>query len=346
MFENIKRMFSSDIGIDLGTATVVVYVKGSGIVLREPSVVAIDKSTDRILKVGREAQQMLGRTPGNIIAIRPLRDGVISQYEVTLKMLQYFIRRACGNMFFKPRVMICVPTGITEVEERAVVEAANQAGARQTHLIEEPLAAAIGAGLDISGPTGRMVVDIGGGTTDIAVISLGGIVVSESIKVAGDKMDEAIMMYVRRKYNMLIGERTAERIKMTVGAVFAHKTPKTMRVKGRDLNQGLPKEIIISSTEMLEALVDPITAILDSVCSVIERTPPELVGDILQHGIVMTGGGSQIYGFDKLISEVTKIKTVVANDPVSCVAIGTGESLEHLSAIPEGAVNFSRYRQN
>jgi len=343
MFEKIKGMFSSDIGIDLGTATVLVYVKGKGIVLREPSVVAIDQTTDKILKVGREAQQMLGRTPGNITAIRPLREGVISQYEVTLKMLQYFIRRACGNMFFKPRVMICVPTGITEVEERAVVDAANQAGARQTHLIEEPLAAAIGAGLDVSGPTGRMVVDIGGGTTDIAVISLGGIVVSESIKVAGDKMDESIMRYVRRKYNMLIGERTAEHIKMTVGAVYSHKTPKTMKVKGRDLYEGLPKEIIISSTEMLEALVEPITAILDGVCSVIEKTPPELVGDIIQHGIVMTGGGSLIYGFDKLITDVTNIKTRVADDPVSCVAVGTGESLEHLASIPEGAVNFSKY---
>ena len=344
MFENIKNMFSSDIGIDLGTATVLVYVKGKGIVLKEPSVVAIDTSNDRILKVGIEAQRMLGRTPGNIVAIRPMREGVISQYEVTLKMLQYFIRRACGNMFFKPRVMICVPTGITEVEERAVVDAANQAGARQTHLIEEPIAAAIGAKLDISGPRGNMVVDIGGGTTDIAVISLGGIVVSESIKIAGDKMDEAIMYYVRRKYNILIGERTAEHIKMSVGAVYEHKKPKLMKVKGRDLMHGLPREIVISSTEMLEALMDPISAILDGVCSVIERTPPELVGDILQNGITMTGGGSLIYGFDKLITEVTGIRTRVAEDAVSCVAIGTGESLEHLNSIPEGAVNFSRYK--
>lgn len=344
MFEGLKRMFSSDIGIDLGTATVLVYVKGKGIVLREPSVVAIDNSTDKILKVGREAQQMIGRTPGNITAIRPLREGVISQYEVTLKMLQYFIRRACGNMFFKPRVMICVPTGITEVEERAVVDAANQAGARQTYLIEEPLAAAIGAGLDISGPTGRMVIDIGGGTTDIAVISLGAIVVSESIKVAGDKMDESIMKYVRRRYNMLIGERTAEMIKISIGAVYSHKTPKTMKVKGRDLYSGLPQEILISSTEMLEALLEPITEILDTVCAVIERTPPELIGDILRNGIVLTGGGSQIYGLDKLITEVTKIKVTVADDPMSCVAVGTGESLEHLSRITEGTVNFSRFR--
>ena len=344
MFEKIKQMINSDIGIDLGTASVLVYVKGKGIVLKEPSVVAIDKTTDKILKVGKEAQQMLGRTPGNIIAIRPLRDGVISQYDVTLKMLQYFIRRACGNMFLKPRVMICVPTGISEVEERAVVDASNQAGARQTYLIEEPLAAAIGAGLDVSGPTGRMVVDIGGGTTDVAVISLGDIVVSESIKVAGDKMDEAIIKYVRLKYNMLIGERTAEHIKISVGAVFAHKKPKAMRVKGRDLHTGLPKEIVISSTEMLEALVEPITAILDSVCSVIEKTPPELIGDIVHNGIVMTGGGSLIYGLDKLITEVTNIPAYVAKDPISCVAVGTGESLSHLEVIPEGASGLPRYK--
>ena len=345
MFENVKRMFSSDIGIDLGTATVLVYVKGKGIVLKEPSVVAIDTSNDKILKVGREAQQMLGRTPGNIVAIRPMREGVISQFEVTLKMLQYFIRRACGNMFFKPRVMICVPTGITEVEERAVVDAANQAGARQTHLIEEPLAAAIGAGLDISGPRGNMVVDIGGGTTDIAVISLGGIVVSESIKVAGDKMDEAIMYYVRRKYNILIGERTAEHIKMTVGAVYEHNKPKLMKVKGRDLVQGLPREIVISSTEMLEAFEEPVERILEAIHGVLERTPPELVADISNNGIVMTGGGSLVDGFDKLITARTGIHTVVAENAISCVAEGTGKSLESLNAMQDGTVNLSRRRQ-
>ena len=346
MFEKIKQMFSSDIGIDLGTASVLVYVKGKGIVLREPSVVAIDKSTDKILKVGREAQQMLGRTPGNIIAIRPLREGVISQYEVTLKMLQYFIRRACGNMLFKPRVMICVPAGITEVEERAVVDAATQAGARQTHLIEEPLAAAIGAGIDVSGPTGRMVIDIGGGTTDIAVISLGGIVVSKSIKVAGDKMDEAIMQYVRKKHKVLIGERTAERIKITIGAVDnvdPTKPPKTMQVKGRDLTNGLPREITLNSNEMLEALANPIVEIIDAVKAVIEATPPELVGDIIQHGIVMTGGGCLVKGMNTLISKVINVKTFIAKDPISCVAVGTGESLEHLSVISEGSVNFFRY---
>lgn len=334
-----------DIGIDLGTATVLVYVKGKGIVLKEPSVVAIDKNTDKILKVGREAQQMLGRTPGNITAIRPLRDGVISQYEITLRMIQYFIKRACGNSFiFKPRVIICVPSGITEVEERAVVDAATQAGAKRTFLIEEPVAAAIGAGIDISRPNGHMVVDIGGGTTDIAVTSLGGVVVSESIKVAGDKFDEAIIRYVRRKHNVLIGERTAEEIKIKVGSVWSREEPKIIEVKGRCLVQGLPRVVRISSTEIPDALEEPITAIVEAVCSVIERTPPELIGDILYNGIVMTGGGSLLFGLDRLIANVTGIKTRVADKAVSCVAIGTGKSLDNISVIPEGAINLSRQR--
>ncbi len=336
---------NKDIGIDLGTASVLVYVKGKGIVVSEPSVVAIDTNTDRILKVGREAQQMLGRTPGNITAIRPLRDGVISQYDVTLRMLQHFIRRACGSVFFKPRVIICVPSGITEVEERAVVDAATQAGARRTYLIEEPVAAAIGAGIDISMPNGNMVVDIGGGTTDIAVISLGGVVVSESIKVAGDKFDEAIIRYVRRKHNVLIGERTAEQIKMKVGCAWQREEPRVIEVKGRCLVQGLPRVVRISSLEMPDALEEPITAIVESVCNVIERTPPELIGDILYNGIVMTGGGSLLYGLDRLIANVTGIKTRVADKPVACVAIGTGKSLDHISVIPEGAINISRQRQ-
>lgn len=334
-----------DIGIDLGTATVLVYVKGKGIVLKEPSVVAIDKNTDKILKVGREAQQMLGRTPGNITAIRPLRDGVISQYEITLRMIQYFIKRACGNSFiFKPRVIICVPSGITEVEERAVVDAATQAGAKRTFLIEEPVAAAIGAGIDISRPNGHMVVDIGGGTTDIAVTSLGGVVVSESIKVAGDKFDEAIIRYVRRKHNVLIGERTAEEIKIKVGSVWSREEPKIIEVKGRCLVQGLPRVVRIASTEIPDALEEPITAIVEAVCSVIERTPPELIGDILYNGIVMTGGGSLLFGLDRLIANVTGIKTRVADKAVSCVAIGTGKSLDNISVIPEGAINLSRQR--
>ncbi len=333
-----------DIGIDLGTATVLVYVKGRGIVLKEPSVVAIDKNTDRILKVGREAQQMLGRTPGNIIAIRPLRDGVISQYEVTMRMIQYFIKKACGTVFFKPRIIICVPSGITEVEERAVLDAAAAAGAQKTYLIEEPVAAAIGAGIDISRPEGHMVVDIGGGTTDIAVISLGGVVVSESIKVAGDKFDEAIIRYVKRRHNVLIGERTAEEIKIKIGCAWQRDEPRYIDVKGRCLVQGLPKVVRITSHEIPDALEEPISAIVEAVCSVIERTPPELIGDILYNGIIMTGGGSLLWGLDRLIANVTGIKTKVADKAVSCVAIGTGRSLDHLAALPDGALNISRSR--
>ncbi len=337
---------SKDIGIDLGTATVLVYVKGKGIVIKEPSVVAIDKNTDKILKVGREAQLMLGRTPGNITAIRPLRDGVISQYEITLRMIQHFIKKACGTVIFKPRVIICVPSGITEVEERAVVDAATQAGAKRTYLIEEPVAAAIGAGIDISAPVGHMLVDIGGGTTDIAVLSLGGVVVSESIKVAGDKFDEAIIRYVRRKHNVLIGERTAEEIKIKIGSVWPREDPRTIEVKGRCLIQGLPRLVRISSSEIPDALEEPITAIIEAVCSVIERTPPELIGDIITNGIVMTGGGSLLYGLDHLIEYATDIKTRIANKAVSCVAIGTGKSLDHIASIPEGAINISRQRSS
>ena len=341
-----KFQLSRNIGIDLGTATVLVYVQGKGIVLQEPSVVAIDTNTDRILKVGIEAQQMLGRTPGNIVAVRPLRDGVISQYEVTLKMIQYFIRRACGNLFFQPSVMICIPSGITEVEEKAVLDAAREAGAQKTYLIEEPVAAAIGAGLNIYAPVGNMVVDIGGGTTDVAVLSLGGVVVSRSTKIAGDKFDEAIIRYVRRKYNVLIGERTAEAVKKQIGAVYDHPEAVHVEVKGRCIRQGLPKVITISSKEMIEALAEPVTAILDAICWVIENTPPELLGDILRNGIVMTGGGSLLYGFDQLVEQVTGIKTRVAKDAVSCVAIGTGKSLDNLDLLQEGAINISRDKRS
>ncbi len=349
----LSRLFSSfkgvqlsrNIGIDLGTATVLVYVQGKGIVLQEPSVVAIDTNTERILKVGREAQQMLGRTPGNIVAVRPLREGVISQYDVTLKMLQYFIRRAYGNMIIAPKVMICIPSGITEVEERAVRDAASEAGAQKVYLIEEPTAAAIGAGLNIYAPEGNMVVDIGGGTTDVAVISLGGVVVSESIKIAGDKFDEAIINYIRKKYKVLIGERTAEAIKRQIGAVYDHPNAKTVEVKGRCLTQGLPKVITISSREMIEALAEPITAILTAVCNVIERTPPELLGDILKNGIVMTGGGSMLYGFAQLMTKATGIPTRIADDPVSCVAVGTGKSLDNLDMLIDGTANLQRGRK-
>ncbi|MBR5312420.1 MAG: rod shape-determining protein MreB [Clostridia bacterium] len=336
---------SKDIGIDLGTASVLVYVKGKGIVIREPSVVAIDKNTDKILKFGREAQMMLGRTPGNITAVRPLRDGVISQYEITFRMIQHFIKRACGgSVIFKPRVIICVPSGITEVEERSVVDAATQAGAKRTYLIEEPVAAAIGAGIDISAPNGHMVVDIGGGTTDIAVLSLGGVVVSESIKVAGDKFDEAIIRYVRRKHNVLIGERTAEEIKIKIGSAWPREEPRYLDVKGRCLIQGLPRVVRIHSHEIPNALEEPLTAVIEAICSVIERTPPELIGDILSNGIVMTGGGSLLYGLDRLINYATDIRTRVADRPIQCVAIGTGKSLDNISHIPEGSINISRMR--
>ncbi len=337
-----KKMLSKDIGLDLGTASVVVYVDGQGIVLREPSVVAVDTNTDTIVKIGKEAQAMLGRNPDNINVIRPLKEGVISCYDVTQKMIQHFIRRACGNAFLPPRVIICIPTGVTEVETRAVMDAGTQAGARRTYLVEEPVAAAIGAGIDITTPVGNMIVDIGGGTTDVAVISLGGVVVAESKKIAGDKFDEAIMRYVRRKHNITIGERTAEHIKLKIGAVYEHGEAKTMEVKGRCLLSGLPKVVTLSSKEMLEAMMEPISAILDTICSVIERTPPDLVGDILKHGIVMTGGGSQLYGLDRLIEDVTGVKTRIAKDPMLCVALGTGKLLSLLDDMPGDRIDLSR----
>lgn len=336
------KMLSKDIGIDLGTASVIVYVDGKGIVLREPSVVAVDTNTDCIVKIGKDAQAMLGRNPDHINVIRPLKEGVISCYDVTQKMIQYYIRRACGNAILPPRIIICIPTGVTEVEARAVIDAGTQAGARKTFIVEEPVAAAVGAGIDIYSPVGNMIVDIGGGTTDVAVISLGGVVVSESKKIAGDKFDEAIMRYVRRKYNITIGERTAEQIKLRIGAVYEHGEARTMEVKGRCLVQGLPKVVTLSSKEMLEAMMEPISAILDTICSVIERTPPDLVGDILKHGIVMTGGGSQLYGLDRLIEDVTGIKTRVAKDPVLCVALGTGKLLETLDDMPGEKIDLSR----
>ena len=338
--------FSSDIGIDLGTASVLVYVKGKGIVLREPSIVAIDTRTNCIIKVGREALNMQGRTPGYIKTVRPLKSGVISQYDVTLKMLQHFIRKACGNMIFKPRVMICVPTGISEVEERAVLDAATEAGAKQTRLIEEPIAAAMGAGLNIYEPRGTMVVDIGGGTTDIAVISLGGVVVSESIKTAGDRFDEAIVDYVRRRHRLLIGESSAEQVKLRIGCLDDRMPKKTIDVKGRCTRTNMPRVITLSSTEMVEALMEPISEVLDAVRLVIDRTPPELIGDIRKGGIVMTGGGSRIPGFAKMIYEVTGIKTRVAEDAVSCVVKGTGIALEEQNGRPEGMLNLAEERKN
>lgn len=325
--------FGQDIGIDLGTATVIAYVKGKGIVLREPSVVAIDNKTKDVLAVGQEARRMLGRTPGNIVATRPLKDGVISDYTVTEKMLKHFINKVCGKFIFAPRIMICIPSQVTEVERKAVIDAASQAGARKVYLIEEPIAAAIGAGIDISKPCGNMIVDIGGGTTDVAVISLGGSVVSTSLKVAGDKFDEAIVKYIKRKHNVIIGERTAEDLKVNIGCVYPKIQDIEMDIRGRDLTTGLPKTITIYSSEMMEALTEPAMMIVDAVHSVLEKTPPELASDISDKGIYMTGGGCLVDGLDKLLQEKTGIGVMIAQDAVSCVALGTGKALDNLDSL-------------
>ena len=336
-------MFANyDIGLDLGTASVLVYVKGKGIVLREPSVVAIDKTTGKALAFGSEAQNMIGRTPTNIIAVRPLRDGVISDYGVTQRMIKEYIDKISGFRLRKPRLVVCVPCNITEVEERAVFDAGMQAGARNVFLIEEPLAAAIGAGLDIYRPSGNMVVDIGGGTTDIAVISLNGIVESTSLKIAGSDFDEALIKYVKTKHKILIGDRTAEDLKIKIGSVYPQKEEREEEAKGRCLITGLPKTFTISSSEVLEAFSEAAAAICEEVHSVLERTPPELMGDIAQNGIVLTGGGSLLYGFDKLICARTGIYTRVAEDPVSCVAIGTGKSLDDIANLQAGIMRTSR----
>lgn len=333
-----------DIGIDLGTANCMVCVKGR-IVVSEPSVVAVNKETNEIICDGKEAKEMLGKTPSNIQVIRPLREGVISQYDMTLRMLQSFIEKACGGFHLrKPRVIVCVPSSINEVEERSVVEAAKNAGAGIVYLIEEPVAAAMGAGIDISDTKGNMVVDIGGGTTDIAVISMDNVVVSESVKVAGDRMNDAIKDYVRRKYNLLIGDLTAEDIKTSIGNVYRQTKPTHRSVKGRCLAEGIPREITLSSTEMLEAMLNPISTIIDAICQVLERTPPELVPDIMNNGIVLTGGGALLGGLDQLITEVTGIHTRVAPDPINCVAHGTEKSLSKLNVFSESSVNLSHVR--
>ena len=325
-------MLGSDIGIDLGTASVLVYIKGKGVVLKEPSVVAFDRDTNRIKAIGEEARLMLGRTPGNIIAVRPLRQGVISNYTVTEKMLKYFIQKAVGKQRFrKPRISVCVPSGVTEVEKKAVEDATYQAGAREVAIIEEPIAAAIGAGIDISRACGNMIVDIGGGTTDIAVISLGGTVVSTSIKIAGDDFDEAIVRYMRKKHNLLIGERTAEDIKIKIGSAYRRPEPISLDVKGRNLVTGLPKTISVSSEETEEALKETTSQIVEAVHSVLEKTPPELAADIADRGIVLTGGGCLLYGLEELIEEKTGINTITAEEPMTAVAIGTGRYVEFLS---------------
>ena len=325
-----------DIGIDLGTASVLVYVKGKGVILKEPSVVAFDRDTNAIKAIGEEARLMLGRTPGNIVAVRPLRQGVISDYTVTEKMIKYFVQKAMGKrMFKKPRISICVPSGVTEVERKAVEEA-TYAGAREVHLIEEPVAAAIGAGIDIAKPCGNMIVDVGGGTSDIAVISLGGTVVNTSIKIAGDDFDEAIVRYMRKKHNLLIGERTAEDIKIRIGTTYPLVEEETMEVRGRNLVTGLPKTVTVTASETEEALRETTSQIVEAVIAVLERTPPELSADILDRGIVLTGGGAMLRGLEELIEERTGINTMTAEDPMKVVAIGTGQFVEFMSGRRDG----------
>ena len=333
---------SKDLGIDLGTANVVIYAEGKGIVLREPSVVAVDKNTGRVLKVGAAARNMLGRTPGNVVALRPMRDGVVSDYEMTQKMLTEFFHRISRFSFVKPRVIISVPSGVTSIEERAVVQIAQEAGARRVYLIQEPLAAALGANLSFSGPDGHMVVDIGGGTTDIGVLTMNGLANSASIKVAGDAFDDAIIRYLRKKYGLLVGQTTAEEAKITVGSVFDRDEPVVTKIKGRDYKTGLAREVLISSADMVEALRRPARQITDEVLSVLEQTTPELVADIARNGIVLTGGGSQIWGMDKLLSERTGMNCTVADDADSCVAYGCGKSLSWINRMMEGPINFAR----
>ena len=321
---------AKDIGIDLGTASVLVYVKGKGVVLNEPSVVAIDKNSGKLLKVGAEAQAMLGRTPGNIVAIRPLREGVISDYDMTERMLREFLRKVVGGFqLFKPRVIICVPSGITEVEERAVVDAGIQAGARRVYLIEEPVAAAIGAGIDIAKPDGHMVVDIGGGTTDVAVVSLGGVVISHSIRVGGVKMDEAIINYIKREFNIMIGDRTAEEVKLDLGSALPLHGERRARIRGRDMVTNLPQTTEITSTQIYEAIQEPCQAILRAIKWVLERTPPELAADVMHHGIYLTGGGSLLYGMDQMIASELGIPVLLSKEPTDCAALGLGNIIEN-----------------
>ncbi|GHV18721.1 rod shape-determining protein [Clostridia bacterium] len=323
--------FSKDIGIDLGTANTLVHVKGRGIVVREPSVVAINKNTKQVLAVGNDAKMMIGRTPGSIIAIRPLKDGVIADFDVTQGMLKYFIKKAMPNRgFFKPRVVVCIPSGVTQVEKRAVEEAVIQAGAREAYLIEEPVAAAIGSGLPISEPTGSMVVDIGGGTADVAVMSLGGIVTAKSLRVAGDKCDDAIVQYIRRRHNIITGERTAEMVKVNIGSAFALEQEVSLEINGRDLITGLPATKEITSIEIREALLEPAMAIVDCIKQTLEATPPELAADIMDRGIMLTGGGALIQGLDRLIEQEVKIPVHIAQNPLDCVVVGTGRVIDEM----------------
>ena len=349
-FKNLRNInfnfFTSDLGVDLGTANVLIYVEGQGVVIREPSVVAVDKNTGKILQVGAEARNMLGRTPGNVVAMRPLKDGVISDHEMTVQMLQHLFRKAVKSSIFnpKPRVVICVPSGVTEVEERTVINAAIEAGARRVYLIEEPLAAAVGANLPVEEANGHMVIDVGGGTTDIAVLSLNGVASSSSVEAAGDAFDEAIARHVRRKHGMVIGQVTAEEIKMRIGCVFPRPEDITMTVKGRDAKTGLPRQIELFSSEIFEVLRRPARQITDEVLHVLEETSPELVGDIAINGITLTGGGSQIWGMDQLLEERTGIPCTMADDPDSCVVYGCGKSLGWINTMQEGPINLARKR--
>jgi len=337
------NMFSKDLGIDLGTANTLVYMKGKGIILREPSVVAIQRDSGAVLAVGDEAKQMIGRTPGNIVAIRPMKDGVIADFDVTERMLRYFINRAVKKRVLShPRVVVSVPSGVTEVEKRAVIDATLQAGAREAYLIEEPMAAAIGAGLPVHEPMGNMVVDIGGGTTEVAVISLGGIVTSRSVRVAGDEMDEAIVQYVKRNYNLMIGERTAEQIKMGIGSAYPQEIEEAMDIRGRDLITGLPKTVVVSSKEILTALAEPVASIVEAVKVTLERTPPELSADVMDRGIILAGGGALLRGLDKLLKEETGIHVSLAEEPLNCVANGTGKVLEEINILKRVLINPKR----
>lgn len=335
--------FIKDMGIDLGTANTLVYIRGKGIVAREPSVVAIQTNTKQVLAVGEDAKKMIGRTPGNIVAIRPLKDGVIADFDVTQNMLKYFIKKAIPNRtLFQPRVVICVPSGVTEVEKRAVEEAAIHAGAREAYLIEEPMAAAIGAGLPVQEPTGSMVVDIGGGTTEVAIISLGGIVTSKSIRVGGDELDDSIVTYIKREYSLMIGERTAEEIKISIGSADKDSEEKTMDIRGRDMISGLPKTLQISSKEIYEALKEPVTNILDAIKTTLEKTPPELASDVMELGIMLTGGGALLEGLDRLIAKETGMPVHIADDPLDCVAIGTGKALDSIDVLKKTVNNYKR----
>ena len=336
-------MFTKDIGIDLGTANTLVFMRGKGVIMREPSVVAVDTKTDTVRCVGTEAKQVIGRTPGSIVAVRPLKDGVIADFDIATSMLKIFIRRVCGNnLLFRPRIVICIPSGVTDVERRAVSNAAINAGAKQVMVMEEPMAAAIGAGLPIEEPTGNMVVDIGGGTSEVAVISLGGIVAARSIRVGGDEFDQSIIAYIKRKHNLLIGERTAEQIKIQLGSAFPMEQEGTMDIKGRNLVDGLPKNLTITSEEIREALSEAVTSVIDAIKETLERTPPELSADIIDRGIMLTGGGALLHGLNELIHQETGIEVHIAENPLDCVAAGAGTVLENLELLRDVVADAER----